>query len=186
MTDTEISKITKISLSTLNGYKNSNGDKALLYYLLKSMNNLDKIYSNIIQDNQLKLFKYTQLENELFALFSKNLEYVNFDFKQEMKFVREIKDEKGTKTIRNVFDFCAVNGEEKIIIFEVKTTLPYGTKLEKIIEGMYDAVKDKYKSIEICFLTLPPKERKFTSKCKVTIESIGNILGIDDEKIIVF
>ncbi len=185
MTDTELSKITNISLSTLNGYKNSNSDKMLLYHVLKEIPNLSSIYDKVIKDNKFLVKRYPKLMDELYDELSNVSEYEKYDFEKNVHVEYTITENGKDISKMTKYDFCATNGKDKIIIFKVRQVLLYGKKLEAVIERMYQSAKDEYKSIEICFLTLNPGKRAIESECDVSIKSIGKILSISDDKLII-
>jgi hypothetical protein len=171
MTDTELSKITRIPLSTINSYKKSNNDKTLLYFVLKNIPNLGEIYDRVIDERQLKIYSRTDLENDLYKKISNMAEYTNYTFS------------KGIVGDSSMYDFYATNND-KIVVFDVRPTLVYGKKFEDLIKKIYSSISEEYSHVEICFLTLYPKER-YTFKYNVTIKSIGDILSVPDEKLII-
>jgi len=185
MTDTELSKITHIPLSTLNGYKKSNNDKTLLYYVLKSIPNLATIYDKVIDEYGLMVTSYPELEERLYDKLSTMPEYSNYTFDKRVHVSYETKKDNEDTTVSIEYDFCATENENKIIIFEVRPVLLYGKKLEAMIKPLYESAKDKYRSVEICFLTLNPKERNIDTVCDVTMKSIGELLSIPDDKLII-
>ena len=185
MTDTELSKITNISLSTLNGYKNSNSDKTLLYYVLKEISDLPSLYDDVIKKNKFVVESYPELEQKLYDGVSNLSEYKKYNFEKDVR-VKQMINMNGKEISKTVeYDFCATDGQDKIIIFDVRPVLLYGKKLEAMVERMYQSAKGNYKSIEICFLTLNPGERAIESKCTVSIKSIGEIFSISDDKLII-
>ena len=169
----------------MNGYKNSNSDKTLLYHLLKEVSDLPGLYNKVIKDNKFLVQSYPQLEAKLYDEVSNLSEYKKYNFEKDVR-VKHMINMNGKEISKTVeYDFCATDGQDKIIIFEVRPVLLYGKKLEAMIETLHESAKSNYKSIEICFLTLNPGERDIESKCDVSIKSIGEILSISDDKLII-
>jgi len=181
MTDTELSKITKIPLSTINGYKKSDNYKLLLYKVLKKVPNLESLYADVINEQKEKKTKWSI--RSLYETISKLEEYKNYDF-----FTKDSKENgplgPATTIMPFIFDCYAVDDEKNFILFDFRPTLLYGKKLEEIMDKMISVLGESYNSVEVCLLTYKLTERVVDKKYNLKIKSISEVLNIDVDKLL--
>ncbi len=182
MTDKKLSEITKIPLSTINGYKKSDDYRLLLYNILKKIPNLESLYEEVIEEQKSKKnIKWTI--KDLFDGVSKLKEFDDYDF-----FIKGSEPYgplgNGKSLMPLFFDFYATDSNNNLVLFDFRPTILYGIKLEDVIDRIHNSVGiDNFNSIKVCFLTYKSEKRKINEKYDFLIKSVSEVLKIDSENL---